>query len=85
MAKKSFKTGLGSLIRDSRLENEDNNANDEYKSKNEDTDILLQKISDLNEELKLWRTGKLTTEIFNKSLKENKLSYNVKDNSFSKI
>jgi len=84
MAKKSFKTGLGSLIRDSRLENEKNNANDEHEDKNEDTNILLQKISDLNDELKLWRTGKLTNEIFTKSLKDNNLTYNAENNSFDK-
>lgn len=82
MAKKSFKSGLGSLIRDSREENEKNNAIEEN---NEDSKDLINKISDLNDELKLWRTGKLTTEIFNKSLEENKLKYDKEDNSFSKI
>ena len=82
MAKKSFKSGLGSLIRDSRLENEENNiAEDNI----ENAENLTNKISDLTEELRLWRTGKLTIEIFNKSLKDNNLAYNEKDNSFKKI
>ena len=82
MAKKSFKSGLGSLIQDSRIENEKNNAIEENIENSKD---LINKISDLNEELKLWRTGKLTPEIFIKSLKDNKLSYNKEDNSFSEI
>ena len=82
MAKKSFKLGLGSLIRDSRLENDNNNEIEFNLVSNEG---LINKISDLNDELRLWRTGKLTTEIFKKSLKSNSMTYNEKDNSFTKI
>ena len=79
MAKKSFKGGLGSLILDSRKENE-------QEAEKETVDgVLLFKLDELNEELHLWRTGKLTTEIFTKSLKENNLKYDKKNNSFSKI
>jgi len=81
MARKSFKGGLGSLILDSRKE-----YKQEAEKENVEEDrTLLFKLDELNEELHLWRTGKLTTEIFTKSLKENKLKYDKKNNSFSKI
>lgn len=80
MTRKSFKGGLESLIHDSRI----NNQEEEEKVVVHDEKLLF-KINELNEELHLWRTGKLTTEIFTKSLKENNLKYNKKDNSLSKI
>ena len=79
MAKKSFKSGLGSLIQNSSIEFEDNGV------KKDDVEKLKFKINQLEEELKLWRTGKLTIELFEKSLKENKLSYNSRTNTFSKL
>lgn len=80
MAKKSFKSGLGSLIQNSSIEFEDNGV------KKEDGEKKLKfKINQLQEELKLWRTGKLTLEIFEKSLKESNLSYNPTTNQFSKL
>ena len=79
MARKSFKGGLGSLIQDSRLDKQE-----EEKELLKD-DTLLFRFNELNEELHLWRTGKLTTKIFEKSLKENNLKYDKKNNSFSKI
>lgn len=80
MAKKSFKGGLGSLIQDSRNNNQEEEVIEEVKDKK-----LLFRVKELNEELHLWRTGKLTIEIFTKSLKENNLKYDKKNNSFSKI
>jgi len=80
MAKKSFKSGLGSLIQNSSIEFEDNGV---QKDKG-DEEKLRFKLSQLQEELKLWRTGKLTLEIFENSLKENELKYNSKTNEFTK-
>ncbi|MEN8120917.1 MAG: hypothetical protein ABFS35_11245 [Bacteroidota bacterium] len=80
MARKSFKSGLGSLIQDSRVNSEKEKANEVVSNEN-----LLSKINELNEELHLWRTGKLTFEIFIKSMKENKIKYNKFNNSFSQI
>jgi hypothetical protein len=81
MAKKSFKSGLGSLIQNSSIEFEDNGV-----QKDKDTEEKLRfKINQLQDELKLWRTGKLTLKIFEKSLKENKLNYNSKTNQFTKL
>jgi len=81
MAKKSFKGGLGSLIQDSRIKSQA--EEDDFSS--EEKEKLLFKINELMDELHLWRTGKLTLEIFEQSLKENKLKYNPENNTFSKI
>ncbi len=88
MAKKSFKKGLGSLIQDSRIED---TINDNVES-NIDKEEVDKKISWLkiqlekkDKELKLWRTGKLTIDLFESSLKESNLEYIKKTNSFKKI
>jgi len=81
MAKKSFKSGLGSLIQDSRIEFAENGMSNE----NSQHDAIQLKIEQLQDELKLWRTGKLNFEIFEKTLKENNLKYNPATNSFEKI
>ena len=83
MARKSFKGGLGSLIQDSRKENLQEKEEEKEGIKQEEK--LLFKYNELNEELHLWRTGKLTIEIFEKSLKENNLKYNKKSNSFGTL
>jgi hypothetical protein len=81
MAKKSFKSGLGSLIQDSSIEFEANGI-----SKNESQpDSLRAKIEQLQDELKLWRTGKLNLEMFAKTLYDNQLGYNPETNSFYKL
>ncbi len=81
MAKKSFKGGLGSLIQESRINSQkENEAID-----NEQNEKLLFKINELMEELHLWRTGKLNTEIFKQSLKENHLKYDAEKNEFVKL
>jgi hypothetical protein len=78
MAKKSFKRGLGSLIQDSSIEFEANGISKD----NSQTEVLQAKIEKLQLELKLWRTGKLNIELFNKALEENNLIYNPTNNSF---
>lgn len=82
MARKSFKSGLGSLIKNSNIELE---GSTESKSEGGDVEKLEFKISQLQEELKLWRTGKLTVDTFKKTLKENNLKYDDEKNEFSKI
>jgi hypothetical protein len=47
--------------------------------------MFIIKITKLKEELILWRTGKLTLDIFNKGLKENNLTYNPETDKFSLI
>ena len=81
MAKKSFKTGLGNLIQNSSIAFEDNGfLNDAGQ-----LEKLKQKMQLLQEELLFWRTGKLTLEIFEKSLAENKLVYKPHTNTFEKL
>jgi len=82
MAKKSFKSGLGSLIQNSSIEFENNGV---QKDTDQEEKKLRFKINQLRDELKLWRTGKLTLEIFENTLKENKLKYNPKTNEFTKL
>ncbi|MFN8258747.1 MAG: hypothetical protein U0W24_23870 [Bacteroidales bacterium] len=81
MAKKSFKSGLGSLIQSSSIEFEDNG----FTKETVNPDRLKFRLQQLQDELYLWRTGKLTPEIFSKTLAENKLKYNPKNNSFEKL
>jgi len=81
MAKKSFKNGLGSLIQNSSIAFEDNGFSKDAGQ----TERLKLKIEQLQDELFLWRTGKLNIEIFNKSLAENKLKYNSANNVFEKL
>jgi len=81
MAKKSFKSGLGSLIQDSSIEFEANGIIKESAQ----PDNLKTKIELLQEELKLWRVGKLNLELFVQSLTEKQLGYNADTNSFYKL
>ena len=81
MAKKSFKSGLGSLIQNSSIEFEDNGFLKDAGL----VDKLKFKIQQLQDELKLWRTGKLNVELFEKTLKENHLKYNQSTNGFEKV
>jgi len=46
---------------------------------------LFIKLSRFQDELKLWRTGKMTVDLFNKSLKENGLKYISEKNDFEEI
>ncbi len=84
MARKNFKTGLGELITSSSIET-DITTNKETPKDGENNEKLNFKIAQLNKELHMWRTGKLTLEIFEKSIKEYNLEYNKETNEFSKI
>jgi len=102
MAKKSFRTGIDSLMGDSidginqltnnyKQEKIENSQNSEFGNINieditdEKVKWLFIKLSRFQDELKLWRTGKLNTDIFKKSLKENGLIYNSATNDFEEI
>jgi hypothetical protein len=80
MAKKSFKSGLGSLIQDSSMEFEANGIS----NNNTQIEDLQAKLVKLQDELKLWRTGKLNLTLFENALKENNLIYNPVTNGFEK-
>jgi len=96
--KKSFISGLDSLMEDNMEDiNQFNTKNVEKEKIVELENIDLNNISDekikylviktirLKEELKLWRTGKLNIELFNKSLSEENLKYNPISNDFEEI
>ncbi len=91
MAKKSFKKGLESLINDTRKTiKEDNkiNISDKDKKNKELEDkirTLTTKLRIQNDELKMWRTGKLTPQIFEESIKDFKLKYNAETNTFEEL
>ncbi len=82
MARKNFKTNLGELITGSNI---DLNSEKEKSEQNKNIDKLNFIISQLKKELQLWRTGKLTVESFEKSIKEHNLKYDAETNEFSKI
>jgi hypothetical protein len=88
MAKKSFKGGLGSLIQNTRIVDEKPDIEKPASQKEvsaEHSEWLKIKISRLEDELKLWRTGKLVPEIFKKSLKKYGLKYDEKQNAIVDI
>ncbi len=85
MAKKSFKTGLDNLLASAGIKKkiaveeveavEQKNIQGE-KNKSDDDKYWLQiKNERLEEELALWRTGKLSVDEFNESLKKHGLKY----------
>lgn len=78
--KKSFKQGLDNIIQESinLFKNEDNPNTEQIKQ-------LKNRIDLLERELFLWRTGKLTIEKFNESLKEHGLKYNKDTNQIEKL
>ncbi len=93
MAKKNFKSGLDDLFKDNLDEIKNANGSEKKQDKNielsgislddisdEKLKWLLIKIQRYEKELKLWRTGKLTPEEFNKSLDKFNLSYNSDTN-----
>ncbi len=81
MSKKNFKGGLDSLFSSVGLEKNENKIQEEFENlDDEKKHWLIIKISRLKEELKLWRTGKIDVETFNKSLEESGLSYNEDTN-----
>ncbi|MCF6365662.1 MAG: hypothetical protein L3J35_05605 [Bacteroidales bacterium] len=83
MAKKSFKGGLDNLLASAGIKKRSEQTENklvEISSKKELSDDekhwMLIKIENLNKELALWRTGKLTVSEFQESLKKHGLSYN---------
>ena len=92
MAKKSFIGGLDNLLASAGIKKKsatDKKTIDKIKEKKEISDDekhwLLIKIDRLNEELKLWRTGNLSVNEFNQSLKKHGLSYNSETNEIIEI
>ncbi len=85
--KKSFKTGLTNVIEESlNILSSSEAAADpkEVEELKNRIKTLEQKISLLERELYYWRTGKLTLEKFNKSLKEKGLRFNPSTNQIEK-
>jgi len=81
MARKSFKGGLDNLFVGSGIEKKVEPQNKKNKEISEDEQHWLQlKITRLEKELSFWRTGKLTSEIFQKSLEDNNMAYDSETN-----
>ncbi len=84
--KKSFKTGLSNVIEESL------NILSSAQADPEEIEQLKQKIAQLEQriallekELYLWRTGKLTLDKFNQSLKQHGLKFNPATNTIERI
>lgn len=91
MAKKSFKGGLDNLLASAgikkKIEEKTQIVPEKKEVKSSDLSEdekhwLLIKIDDLNKELALWRTGKLSVSEFQESIKKFGLSYNASTNEF---
>ncbi len=84
--KKSFKSGLTSIIEESLnvLSSQPDVDPKEVSELKEKINRLEQRINLLERELYLWRTGRLTPEKFEQSLKEHGLRYNPDTNSIEK-
>jgi hypothetical protein len=88
MGKKSFKGGIGDLLKESF---EVNKTDLEKKLEQDKTEALKRiewlerKLKVQNQELKKWRTGKMNTKLFNSSLSIKDLKYNPENNSFEII
>ncbi len=88
MAKKNFKTDLGLLLDNIHQENDGEiRVLEEPKAKKSDEWYLWleNKVQRQERELLKWRTGVLTMERFEQSLKEFQLKYNSETNTFEKI
>ena len=88
MAKKNFKKGLGSLIQDTRNKNNETHKDENAKDSDFDEEKIKQteaKLSLYENELWLWRTGRITLDNFDETLREKGLFYNALLNSFEKI
>lgn len=92
MAKKSFKGGLDNLLASAGIKKKADNKEESSQAvhnkkplSEEEKEWLLIKIERLQAELKLWRTGNLSVEEFNSSLKKHGLKYNVNTNEFSDL
>jgi len=93
MSKKTFKSGLDSLIGDSikdmgdmvqRQEKKDVEVDETSPEEKEKLDWLIEKMHRLSLELKKWRTGELSVDLFHESLKNFNLKYNPETNGFEK-
>jgi len=73
--KKNFKGGLGSLIKETVKNREDDETND--KQEPDTIESLQSRIALLNRELHLWRIGKLTPEKFDDSMAKHGMKYNA--------
>ncbi|MCD4793952.1 MAG: hypothetical protein K8R54_12000 [Bacteroidales bacterium] len=92
MAKKSFIGGLDNLLASAGLKKKIDVKEDITKEIKETEDLsddekhwLLIKLDNLKEELKLWRSGKISIDKFHESLKEQGLKYNSETNEFQEI
>lgn len=92
MAKKSFKGGLDNLLASAGLKkktDEKSVVEDKNKPKKEISEDkkhwLLLKNDELNQELKLWRTGKISVKLFHDSLKKHGLRYDASTNKIKEI
>ena len=92
MAKKSFKGGLDNLLASAGLKKK-NEVQEEVTEEKKETKVLsddekhwlLIKLDNFKEELKLWRSGKISVEKFHESLKEHGLQYNSETDEFQEI
>ncbi len=91
MAKKNFKSGLDDFFKENldeikSITNQDQKENikkDEVENVDEQKiKWLFLKLKRYEEELQLWRTGKLTVEKFQKTLKEQGILYDSEKNKF---
>jgi len=84
MAKKTFKSGLDSLLSATGMEKDDQRTETENikpaELSPEEKHWLHLKIERIQKELKHWRTGSLTPETFAESLKQQGLTYNSETN-----
>ncbi len=87
MAKKSFKSGLDNLLASAGIikktdaaKNEEDKLSAEKIISDEEKHWMLIKIENLNKELALWRTGKLSVVEFQESLKQYGLIYHAGTN-----
>ncbi len=93
MAKKSFKSGLDNLLASAGIKKKNIPPEEpvaekkkETKAISEDEKYWLQiKNERLEEELFLWRTGKLTVNEFSESLKKHGLKYKEDTNEIIEI
>jgi exonuclease VII small subunit len=86
MAKKSFKSGLTSIIEESLnvLSSSPEADPNEIKELKDKISQLEQRIALLERELYYWRNGILTPEKFKQSLKQRGLKYNPNTNQIEK-
>jgi len=97
MAKKSFKDDIGSFLEDFKKKSETTESGNtpinessvpetKKTAKTDDGNKRLEtKMERMDFELHKWRTGQLTFDLFNESLKKHKLKYLPDENRFEKM